>query len=65
MFWGEHLCADEAVVLCQCGIAATVEVKDSRGVLRGWFCREHSYRAKAVIRQEEKIAKAIVRRGLR
>lgn len=64
MIWGEHLCADEVSVKCQCGIAATVEVIDRIGVSRGWFCREHAHHVRKQLRQEEKLAKAIVKKGL-
>jgi len=64
VIWGENLCADEASVKCQCGIAATVEVIDRLGVSRGWFCREHAYVVHRALRAEEKLAKAIVKKGL-
>lgn len=62
MFYGEHLCADEALVRCPCGISATVEVFDKTGRTHGWFCREHSYRVREDLRKLEKIARAIVSR---
>ena len=65
MIWGEHLHADEIAVTCQCGIAASVEVFDHTGRSRGWFCRQHSYVVRDQLRREEKLAKAIVKKGLR
>jgi hypothetical protein len=64
MIWGEHLHADEVGVTCQCGIAASVEVFDRFGRSRGWFCREHSHVVRRELRREEKLAKAIVKKGL-
>ena len=63
MFYGEHLSADEVSVKCPCGIAATVEVVDRLGTSRGWFCREHAHRARRELRREEKLAKAILKKG--
>ncbi len=63
MLYGEHLSADEASVDCACGVAATVEVVDRLGQTRGWFCRRCSAKKRDELRQEEKIAKAIVRRA--
>jgi hypothetical protein len=64
VFYGEHLSADEVAVKCQCGIAASVEVIDRLGVSRGWFCREHAVTVRRQLRAEEKLARAIVKKGL-
>ena len=64
MIWGEHLNADEQAIQCKCGVAATVEVKDKRGYSCGWFCRQHAAYKRDELRQQEKLAKAIVRKRL-
>ena len=65
MFYGEHLHADEAVIQCPCGEAATVEVLDKSGISQGWFCRKHAHHVRVELRKQEKIAVAIVRKGSR
>jgi hypothetical protein len=65
MFYGEHLSADEVSVRCACGVIASVEVVDKYKQSCGWFCRRCSYRKRAELKRQEKIAKAIVRKGVR
>lgn len=64
MIYGEHLSADEVAVKCSCGIAATIEIIDRTGCSRGWHCRQCAARTRKELRREEKLAKAIVKRGL-
>ena len=66
MFYGEHLNAEEVPLKCGCGcgVTATVEVLDKRGCSRGWFCRRCSHRKRGELKRQEKLAKAIVRKGL-
>lgn len=64
VIYGEHLCADEIAVTCACGVNATVEVVDKSGCSRGWFCRRCAECERAKLRRQEKLAKAIVRKGL-
>jgi hypothetical protein len=63
MFYGEHLSAEEIVVQCKCGIAATIEIFDSSKISCGWFCRDCAYTKRRELRRIEKIAKAIVTKG--
>ena len=66
MFYGEHLNAEEVSVPCGgCGVAATVEVCDKLGSSCGWFCRSCSHRKRGELRRLEKLARAIVRKGIR
>jgi hypothetical protein len=62
MFYGEHLHTEDIMVQCPCGIAATVEVIDKSGRSHGWFCRKHALRVQSELRQQEKLAKAIIRK---
>jgi len=64
MIYGEHLCADEQAIKCTCGVTATVEVIDKRGWSCGWFCRRCAERERGDLKRQEKLAKAIVRKGL-
>jgi hypothetical protein len=65
MFYGEHLSAEEIAVTCACGITASVEVLDKYGRSHGWFCRDHAHRVRKELRKQEKLARAIVRKGSR
>ena len=65
MIYGEHLNADEQAIQCKCGVTATVEVLDKFGCSCGWFCRRHAERKRGELKRQEKLAKAIVRKGLR
>lgn len=64
MIYGEHLCADEVSVKCPCGIAATVEVFSRHKQSHGWFCRSCGHQKRDELRRQEKLAKAIVRKGV-
>lgn len=61
MFYGEHLNAAEIPLKCDCGVTATVEVRNKSGHLCGWFCRRCSATEREKLRRIEKLAKAIVR----
>ena len=63
MIYGEHLNAEEVAVQCACGIAAAIEVFDKYKQSCGWFCRDCSYRKHDELRKQEKIVRAIVRKG--
>ena len=63
MIYGEHLNADEQEIKCACGVTATAEVLDKRGWSCGWFCRRCAGRKRDELKRQEKIAKAIVRKG--
>lgn len=65
MFYGEHLSAEEVPLKCGCGVTATVEVLDKLGCSCGWFCRRCSHRKHLELRRLEKLARAIVRKGIR
>lgn len=65
MFYGEHLSAEEVSVQCSCGAFAIVEIHDRFGHSCGWFCRQCSVRKRKELRRLEKLAKAIVRKGIR
>ena len=65
MIYGEHLCADEIVLTCKCGVTATVEVHDWFGNSRGWFCRRCAAGERGKLRRAEKIAKATARKARR
>jgi hypothetical protein len=64
MLYGEHLNADEVPLKCACGVTATVEVFDKHRWSCGWFCRSCGHRKSRELRRLEKLAKAIVRKGL-
>lgn len=64
MIYGEHLNADEPTLQCACGKNAITEVFDKRGCSCGWFCRDCSWRKRDELKRQEKLAKAIVRKGL-
>ena len=64
MIYGEHLNADEQEIKCACGVTATVEVLDKHGCLCGWFCRRCAERKRDELKRQEKLAKAIVRKGV-
>lgn len=63
MFYGEHLSADESSVACTCGIAATVEIHDNRGIFCGWSCMNCAPKKRAGLQRYETLAKALVRKG--
>ena len=63
MFYGEHILADEASVICQtCPDRALTEVFTKAGVSCGWFCLRCKYIKRDALAREEKIARAKVRR---
>lgn len=64
MIYGEHLCADEQDIRCACGVIASVEVIDKLGCSCGWFCRRCAARKRDELKRYEKLAKAIVIKGL-
>lgn len=65
MFWGEHLSADEQTVTCPCGVPATEQLFDRYKQFRGWYCQRCARRVNLEFIREEKLAKAIVKKGLR
>ena len=65
MIYGEHLCADEVALVCNCGVTATVEVHDRFGGVVGWFCRRCAADERGKLRRAEKIAKATARKAKR
>ena len=65
MIYGEHLNADEQAIQCKCGVTATIEVKDRFGCSCGWFCRHCAAYKRDDLRRQEKLAKAIVKKGVR
>lgn len=64
MIYGEHLNADEQSLQCACGKTATIEVLDRWGCSCGWFCRRCSWCKRDELKRQEKLVKAIVRKGL-
>ena len=64
MIYGEHLNADEQEIKCSCGVTATVEVLDKHSCSCGWFCRRCAWRKRDELKRQEKLAKAIVRKGV-
>jgi len=58
MLFGEHLSADEIAVKCPCGVTATVPIEP-----HGWFCRRCGSRVREQLRQEAKLARAVVRKA--
>jgi hypothetical protein len=64
MIYGEHLCADEQAIKCACGVTATVEVLTKHGCSCGWFCRRCAESKRDELKRQEKLAKAIVRKGV-
>lgn len=63
MIYGEHLSADEIAVRHACGVIGSIEVFDHRGCSCGWLCRRCAYRKRNGLRRQEKLARAIVRKG--
>lgn len=64
MLYGEHLSAEEVPLKCPCGVTATVGVVDKSGRSHGWFCRHHGHKVRGELRRMEKIARAIVTKGV-
>jgi hypothetical protein len=64
VIYGEHLCAEEVLLKCACGVTATVEVVNKSGRSHGWFCRRHGHKIRGELRKQEKIARAIVTKGV-